>query len=129
MWMTPFYLFFGLFFIYLFKNTINLKKLKYFFVIFIFFFILSPMIYSVISISQDDKRTDYQGRLIAKKVQNEWDKDHKDPIEIVLGNEWNAGNLSYHLKSRPAWKGFITEDKLSSLSQFICIDEVCVGTK
>ena len=24
-------------------------------------------------------------------------------ISIVVGNEWNAGNLSYHLKSRPIW--------------------------
>ena len=32
-----------------------------------------------------------------------WDKEFKEPINVVLGNEWNAGNLSYHLSSRPAW--------------------------
>ena len=27
------------------------------------------------------------------------------PINVVLGDEWHAGNLSYHLKSRPVWEG------------------------
>ena len=39
------------------------------------------------------------------KVQYAWDEQFDNPI-IVLGNEWNAGNLSYHLKSRPSdWIG------------------------
>ena len=37
MWLTPFYLYFGLFFIYLFKEKINIKKLKNFFIFFYFF--------------------------------------------------------------------------------------------
>ena len=24
-------------------------------------------------------------------------------IKIVVGDEWSAGNLSYHLSSRPSW--------------------------
>ena len=88
---------------------------------------MSPCIYSVISLSQDDKRTDYEGRKIAKKVQYEWQKNYKEPINIVLGNEWSAGNLSYHLKSRPVWGGFVSEKKLNSLEKFLCIDNVCVG--
>ena len=129
MWLTPFYLFFGVFFIYLFQKEINLKKLKNFFICFLFFFILSPIIYSTVSLSQKDKRTDYSGKQIAIKTQYIWDQEHKDPINVVLGNEWHAGNLSYHLKSRPVWQGFITKDKLNLLSNFMCIDNICIGNK
>ncbi len=127
MWMTPFYLFFGVLAIYLFQSKINLNNLKKFTSVFLFLFILSPFIYSYISITQTDKRTDYPGKQIAKKVQKQWDENFVEPINVVLGNEWNAGNLSYHLKSRPIWEGKITEDKLNSYNKFICIDEVCVG--
>ena len=51
------------------------------------------------------------------KVQYVWSENHKEPINIVLGDEWAAGNLSYHLKSRPVWAGPITEDKLRSISK------------
>ncbi len=129
MWLTPFYLFFGVFFIYLFQKEINLKKLKNFFISFLFFFILSPIIYSTVSLSQKDKRTDYSGKQIAIKTQYIWDQEYKDPINVVLGNEWHAGNLSYHLKSRPVWQGFITKDKLNLLSNFMCIDNICIGNK
>jgi 4-amino-4-deoxy-L-arabinose transferase-like glycosyltransferase len=129
MWMTPFYLFISVFFVYIFQIQINTKKLKNFIVTFLFLFILSPFIYSAISLSQNDKRTDYEGKKIAKKIMSEWQKDHKEPINIVLGNEWSAGNLSYHLQPRPIWGGFITEKKLNSLIKFTCIDNVCVGRK
>ena len=127
MWLTPFYLHFGLLFIYLYQKKINLKKLKNFYISFLFFFLLSPIIYSTVSITQTDKRTDYPGKAIAIKTQYIWSKDHKESINVVLGDEWNAGNLSYHLKSRPVWEGFITKDKLNSLSKFMCIDDICIG--
>ena len=82
-----------------------------------------------ISLSKDDKRTDYQGQKIAKKIQDQWQKNHNETINIVLGNEWDAGNLSYHLQSRPIWGGFISEKKLNSLIKFKCIDNVCIGQK
>ena len=129
MWLTPFYLYFGLFFIYLFQRYINIKKLKSFYISFLIFFILSPIIYSTVSITQTDKRTDYPGKQIAEKTQYAWNQEYKESINVVLGNEWNAGNLSYHLKSRPVWEGFITKDKLNSLSKFSCIDNVCVGNR
>ena len=129
MWLTPFYLYFGVFFIYLFQKIISLKKLNSFFISFIFFFILSPIIYTSISLSQQDKRTDYPGKQIAIKMQYVWNKSYEEPINFVFGDEWVAGNLSYHLKSRPVWEGAITKDKLNSLSKFICIDNVCVGNR
>ncbi len=103
MWMTPFYLFFGTLFISLFKNFIDIKKIKKFYYIFIFFFILSPSVYLTISLTDETKRTDYPGKEIARLVQNKWDDNFVNEIKIVIGDEWSAGNLSYHLYSRPIW--------------------------
>jgi 4-amino-4-deoxy-L-arabinose transferase-like glycosyltransferase len=114
MWMTPFYILFGLFFIYHFKLSINLNFLKRFIFSFLFIFILSPVIYSYISISKDNKRTDYPGKEIANLVQNRWNKNFINNIAIVVGDEWVAGNLSYHLQSRPQWFNNL-EPKLKDL--------------
>ena len=127
MWMTPFYLFFGLLFIYIFEKQININKTKNFFIGFLFLFLISPISYAGVSIINENKRTDYPGKQIAEKVQKQWNKDFEDEITVVLGNEWNAGNLSYHLKSRPRWKGEIDNSKLEDLNKFICIDEICIG--
>ena len=127
MWMTPFYLFFGVLLVYLFKSQINLKKINSFLFGFLFLFFLSPSIYSYVSISQTDKRTDYPGKEIALKVQITWSQEFKKEIEFVTGDEWKAGNLSYHLKSRPTWEGLTSHEILNDSSQFICIGEVCLG--
>ncbi len=129
MWMTPFYLFFGTLFVYLFQQQINLKKLKPFMIGFIFFFFLSPVLYAYISISKDYKRTDYPGKEIAIKTQYAWDQQFDSTINIVLGDEWNAGNLSYHLKSRPVWEGAVKREKLDQLKDYMCLDNVCVGSR
>ena len=127
MWMTPFYLFFGVLVVYIFQAQINLKKLNGFISVFTILLILSPFAYAYISITKTDKRTDYPGKQIAVKTQYAWNQDHKEPINVVLGDEWHAGNLSYHLKSRPVWEGPVTNDKLNSLSKFTCIDNICIG--
>ena len=129
MWMTPFYLFFGTLIIYVFQKEISKINFKKFFVAFVFLFLLSPVTYGYISIAKTDKRTDYPGKEIANKVQAKWNKEFEDPINFVLGNEWNAGNLSYHLKSRPVWDGNVDKNKLETYNKFICIDEICVGNK
>ena len=127
MWMTPFYLFSGVLIVYIFQAQINLKKLKNFISVFLILFMVSPFAYLYISVTEKNKRTDYLGKQIAIKTQYLWDQEHKEPINVVLGDEWYAGNLSYHLKSRPIWEGLITKDKLSSLSKFTCIDNICIG--
>jgi len=103
MWMTPFYLFFGVLLVYLFQKRIDLKKINKFVTVFLLFFILSPTIYSYVSISKTDKRTDYPGKEIARLVENRWYKNFSNEIGIVVGDEWFGGNLSYHLSSRPKW--------------------------
>ena len=127
MWMTPFYLFFGVFIIYLLKSRINFKQINSFLMGFLFLFFLSPMVYAYISISQSDKRTDYPGKEIALKTQIIWDQDFDKEIQFVTGDEWKAGNLSYHLKSRPKWEGLPNDDVMKKSSQFICVDDVCLG--
>ena len=127
MWMTPFYLFFGVLFVYLFQSQINLKKINTFFYGFLLSFFLSPILYSFDSIYDTNKRTDYPGKEIANKVQIIWNKDFDNDIEFVTGNEWKAGNLSYHLESRPKWEGFTNNKILNESSQFICVDDICLG--
>ena len=118
MWMTPFYLFFGTLFLFIFKNFIDFKKIKRFYYTFLFLFILSPVAYLTVSLADEKKRTDYPGKEIARLVQNKWDDNFTNEIKIVIGDEWSAGNLSYHLYSRPTWvndlknkTANITEDK------------------
>jgi len=101
MWMTPFYLFFGVLVIYIFQSQINLNKIKGFTSVFIILFIFSPFAYAYVSITQTDKRTDYPGNKIAEQAQEFWDKNRDEKIIYVYGNEWKGGNLSYHLKDRP----------------------------
>ncbi len=129
MWMTPFYLFFGTLFVYLFQVQINLKKLKPFMIGFVLFFFLSPGLYAYVSISKDDKRTDYPGKEIAIKTQYAWDQQFNSTINVVLGDEWTAGNLSYHLKSRPVWEGFVEREMLDKLKDYMCLDNICVGSR
>ncbi len=127
MWMTPFYLYFGVLFLYILKSQINIKKTNSFLSGFLFLFFLSPIIYSYVSISQTDKRTDYPGKEIASKVQLIWSKDFNGEIQFVTGDEWKAGNLSYHLKSRPVWEGSTNSEILKNASKFICVEDVCLG--
>ena len=115
MWMTPFYLFIGVLLIQIYKDKINMKNIKKFSIIFFLFFIISPASYLYVSLSNDYKRTDYPGREISDLVQRRWDKNFVNDISIVVGDEWYAGNLSYHLKSRPIWFNTI-ENNLSSIN-------------
>ena len=75
MWVSPFYLFMGVLFVYIFQKKIILKKLKYFFSIFLILFIFSPATYFYISITETEKRTDYPGKEIAKQVENKYEQD------------------------------------------------------
>ena len=67
MWMTPFYLFFGVLFVYIFQFQINVKKINSFLYGFLFLFFLSPILYSYESISRTDKRTDYPVKKLQQK--------------------------------------------------------------
>ena len=107
MWMIPFYSLVGVFFIFLYQDSINLKKLKSFNILLIIFLIISPTLYSLRSI-YNDSRTGYEGKKIALQIEKEWKAISKDVISNVGFSEWYAGNLSYHLSNRP--KVFLEEN-------------------
>ena len=121
MWMTPFYLFFGVLIIYIFQSQINLNKLKGFATVFIILFIFSPFAYAYVSITETDKRTDYQGKKIARDIMLEWEKQLPDFNQdnfmafyfftSIEGDEWVAGNLSYHLRNKYSESKKITKWK------------------
>ena len=58
--MTPFYLFMGVLFVYIYKKNINLKKSKKFFIIFLFLFILSPITYAIFQLQKKIKELIFQ---------------------------------------------------------------------
>ena len=103
MWMTPFYLFWGVLFVYIFQSQISFKKINIFLISFLFLFFLSPALYGYVSLSKDNKRTDYPGKEIAELVERRWGKNFVNEIKYVVGDEWHAGNLSYHISTRPIW--------------------------
>jgi len=107
MWMIPFYSLIGIFFIFLYQNKINYKKLKNFNILLIIFLIISPALYSLRSIYLDN-RTGYEGKKIALLIEKEWKTISKDNIFNVGFSEWYAGNLSYQLSNRP--KVFLEEN-------------------
>ena len=90
-------------FIYFLKSQINIKKISSFLIVFVILFFSSPIIYSYISVKEKNKRTDYAGKEIAELVERRWNKNFSNEIMYVIGDEWHAGNLSYHLSSRPKW--------------------------
>ena len=114
--MTPFYLFIGVLFVYLFQNYLLLKKLNLFLIVFMTFFLLSPLTYFYISISQTDKRTDYPGKEISQIVESKWEENFINKIGLVGGDEWHGGNLSYHLSSRPKWDNILEGKNITSIN-------------
>ena len=81
--------------------------------------IFSPAVYFYVSISQKDKRTDYPGKEISNAIQEKWDNNFKNTIKSVIGDEWHAGNLSYHLETNPRWYSFSNAFVEISVDDFI----------
>ena len=115
MWMTPFYIFFGILIIYIYEAKINFMNIKKFLFLFLFLFLLSPSLYLYISLKNKTKRTDFPGKEIAYLVQSKWEKNFTNEIEIIVGDEWFGGNLSYHLNSRPTWYKSLTNVKKENI--------------
>ena len=82
MWMTPFYISFGLLFVYIFKSEINFEKMKAFTSLFLVLFLISPILYAYVSISKTDKRTDFNGKNLAIQA--------KDFYETALAKGFNV---------------------------------------
>ena len=125
MWMTPFYLFFGVLIVYVLQKNIDLRKVKNFFIVFLVFFILSPSFYFLNSTTKKNQRIDYPAKEIAKDVQKNWNKNFKNEINVVVGQAWWAGNLSYQLESRPKYiRGYLNfvKEELSPKDGIVYIE-------
>ena len=127
MWMTPFYLFFGVLILSMFDIKDDEQTFKEFFKPFLILFLLSPITYGLVSLISENKRTDYKGKVEANKVLQVWQKDFTEKINVVLGDEWHAGNISYHMEGRPVWLGEINQKNVDLLNAYICTKKVCVG--
>ena len=127
MWMTPFYLFFGVLILSMFDIKDDEQTFKEFFKPFLILFLLSPITYGLVSLISENKRTDYKGKIEANKVLQVWQKDFTESINVVLGDEWYAGNISYHMEGRPVWLGEINQKNVDLLNAYICTKKVCVG--
>jgi 4-amino-4-deoxy-L-arabinose transferase-like glycosyltransferase len=127
MWMTPFYLFFGVLILSMFDIKDDEQTFKEFFKPFLILFLLSPITYGLVSLISENKRTDYKGKVEANKVLQVWQKDFTEKINVVLGDEWYAGNISYHMEGRPVWLGKINQKNVDLLNAYICTKKVCVG--
>ena len=127
MWMTPFYLFFGVLILSMFDIKDDEQTFKEFFKPFLILFLLSPITYGLVSLINENKRTDYKGKVEANKVLQVWQKDFTEKINVVLGDEWYAGNISYHMDGRPVWLGEINQKNVDLLNAYICTKKVCVG--
>ena len=127
MWMTPFYLFFGVLILSMFDIKDDEQTFKEFFKPFLILFLLSPITYGLVSLINENKRTDYKGKIEANKVLQVWQKDFTESINVVLGDEWYAGNISYHMEGRPVWLGEINQKNVDLLNAYICTKKVCVG--
>ena len=127
MWMTPFYLFIGVLILSMFDIKDDEQTFKEFFKPFLILFLLSPITYGLVSLINENKRTDYQGKIEANKVLQVWQKDFTEKINVVLGDEWYAGNISYHMEGRPVWLGEINQKNVDLLNAYICTKKVCVG--
>ena len=67
-------------------------------------FVLSPFAYAYVSITEMDKRTDYPGKRDCQTSPGTGGMIiEMKKLYYVIGNEWEGGNLSYHLKDRPRW--------------------------
>jgi hypothetical protein len=72
---------------------------------FYFYFSYHQFLFIYFNFSKQIKELIILEKKLQKKFKLAWDQDFDKEIEFVIGDEWKAGNLSYHLKSRPVWEG------------------------
>ena len=96
------------------KSNLFNKISSKFLTIFIFLFTI-PNDLSWSFVNRQHQENDYPGKEIARLVQNKWDSNFNNEIKVVVGDEWFAGNLSYHLTSRPKWQQSL-KNKASKLN-------------
>ena len=66
---------------------------------------MAHVLYSYYSMTNTEKWTDFKCKNLAKHAKVFYETECKDlgKMEYIKGNEWIAGNISYHLPERPKW--------------------------
>jgi hypothetical protein len=67
---------------------------------------------AVPGIRQFDTRTRFSGRALADEVQSLWNRRYSQPLEIVSGEWWLAGNVAAYSERRPSVYPTCHPDKL-----------------
>ena len=70
-------------------------------------FVFSPFAYAYISITETDKRTDYEGKEIAEQIEEVWNKKYKEYLGVEVDSpangflqdvHWSFGLFGYHYR-------------------------------
>ena len=78
MWMTPFYISYGLLIVYILKSEINFEKIRAFSSIFQILLLLYQIMYAYVSITKHEKRTDVKGKNVEEKAKEYDEKEGKE---------------------------------------------------
>ena len=68
-----------------------------------YFYFFITILYAYVSIQKMTKELIILEKKLQILVDRRWDQNFSNEIMYVVGDEWHAGNLSYHLNHRPKW--------------------------
>ena len=107
MWGTPLFLTAGVTLVYFYQHCLSRKRLRRFMVVWSIFFLLPLVAYGSVGLwgpafTGHGKRTQFPGQALADVVFTKWHARFKAPPAMIIGEFWNAGNISYHSKARPS---------------------------
>jgi 4-amino-4-deoxy-L-arabinose transferase-like glycosyltransferase len=117
MWGTPLFLMSGLTLVYFFQQHLALKHWRKFAMVWTVFFLFSPAIYWAEArflpiYSGIANRVHYPGKDLAVTAMGMWRQHYKQLPGIIIGDFWDAGNISYYTSHRPSV--YIDGDPLKS---------------
>jgi 4-amino-4-deoxy-L-arabinose transferase-like glycosyltransferase len=117
MWGTPLFLLSGLTLVYFFRQRLTLRHWRKFAIAWALFFLLSPTIYWAETrflpiYSGFANRVHYPGKALADTTIGKWRQRYRQLPGTIIGDFWDAGNISYHTPHRPSV--FIDGDRVKS---------------
>jgi 4-amino-4-deoxy-L-arabinose transferase-like glycosyltransferase len=107
MWGTPLFLTAGVTLVYFWQHYLAEKRLRRFMVVWMIFFLLPLVAYASVGLWGPEftgrgKRTQFPGQALADVVFTRWYARFAEPPAMIIGEFWNAGNISYHSPTRPS---------------------------
>jgi len=107
MWGTPLFLTASVTLVYFCKDFLSEKRLRRFMAVWLIFFLLPLVTYGSVGLwgpafTERGKRTQFPGQALADVVFTKWHARFEESPAMIIGEFWNAGNISYHSKARPS---------------------------